>query len=235
MRHYQNICSHIVGEEPTTSSTSVWSFVLAIAGTVLILSIILIIIYRLVLRKRRAQLQRRVDAGQVDIEALALNQMTAPPEVVRKMPLYTYLEIKPPTEATLPQDGTSENPIEHYSGDKTYSLSSNEDSHVQDYAGIQKPAAAIIKSEQNDSCRSKYRLSHTQTTCAICLDDFVAGSSTIRELPCGHIFDSACIDPFLIQNCCLCPLCKKSVLPAGSYYISVTNEMVEREHLSRRP
>ncbi|KAL2699126.1 hypothetical protein AAEP93_010514 [Penicillium crustosum] len=179
------------GEEPTTSSTSVWSFVLAIAGTVLILSIILIIIYRLVLRKRRAQLQRRVDAGQVDIEALALNQMTAPPEVVRKMPLYTYLEIKPPTEATLPQDGTSENPIEHYSGDKTYSLSSNEDSHAQDYAGIQKPAAAIIKSEQNDSCRSKYRLSHTQTTCAICLDDFVAGSSTVRELPCGHIFDSA--------------------------------------------
>ncbi|KAF4768048.1 hypothetical protein HAV15_002060 [Penicillium sp. str.  len=179
------------GEETATSSTSVWSFVLAIAGTVLILSIILIIIYRLVLRKRRAQLQRRVDAGQVDIEALALNQMTAPQEVVRKMPLYTYLEIKPPTEATLPQDGTSANPIEHDSGDKTYSLSSNEDNHAQDDAGTQKPEAAMVKPGQNDSGRSKYRLSHTQTTCAICLDDFVAGSSTVRELPCGHIFDSA--------------------------------------------
>ncbi|KOS39110.1 60S ribosomal protein L15 [Penicillium nordicum] len=204
------------GEETATSSTSVWSFVLAIAGTVLILSIILVIVYRLVLRKRRAQLQRRLDAGHVDIEALTLNQMTAPQEVVTKMPLYTYLDIKPPTEATLPQDGTSTNPIEHDSGDKTYSLSSNEDNHAQDDAGIRKPEAAMIKHEQNESCRSKYRLSHTQTTCAICLDDFVAGSSTVRELPCGHIFDSACIDPFLIQNCCLCPLCKKSVLPAGS-------------------
>ncbi|KAJ5920289.1 hypothetical protein N7516_011147 [Penicillium verrucosum] len=204
------------GEETATSSTSIWSFVLAIAGTVLILSIILVIVYRLVLRKRRARLQRRLDAGQVDIEALTLNQMTAPQEVVTKMPLYTYLDIKSPTEATLPQDGTSTNPIEHDSGDKTYSLSSNEDNHAQNDAGIRKPEAAMIKHEQNESCRSKYRLSHTQTTCAICLDDFVAGSSTVRELPCGHIFDSACIDPFLIQNCCLCPLCKKSVLPAGS-------------------
>ncbi|KAJ5977002.1 hypothetical protein N7501_000344 [Penicillium viridicatum] len=211
------------GEETVTSSTNVWSFVLAIAGTVLILSIILIIVYRLVLRKRRARLQRRVDAGQIDIEALALNEITAPQAVVSKMPLYTFLEIKPPTEATLSQDGTSS--IEHDSGDKTYSLSSNEDNHAQDDTGIQKPEAAMIIPGQNDSCRSKYRLSHTQTTCAICLDDFVAGSSTVRELPCGHIFDSACIDPFLLQNCCLCPLCKKSVLPAGSYYISVTNEM----------
>lgn len=163
-----------------------------------------------------------------------MNQMTAPQDVVNKMPLYTYLEIKPPAEATLPQDDTSASPIEHGSGEKTNSLSSKEDHHAQNDASIQKPEAAVINPGQNDSCRSKYRLSHTQTTCAICLDDFVAGSSTVRELPCGHIFDAACIDPFLIQNCCLCPLCKKSVLPAGSYYISVTNEMVEREHLSRR-
>ncbi|QQK39644.1 Zinc finger, RING/FYVE/PHD-type [Penicillium digitatum] len=223
------------GEETATSSTSVWSFVLAIAGTVLMLSIILIIIYRLVLRKRRAQLQRRVNAGQVDIEALALNQMTAPQEIVNKMPLYTYLEIKPPTEATLLRDDTSASSIEHDSGKKTNSSLPNEETHTRDDSGIQKPEAAMIKPGQNDSCRSKYRLSHTQTTCAICLDDFVVGSSTVRELPCGHIFDSACIDPFLTQNCCLCPLCKKSVLPAGSYYISVTNEMVEREHRLRRP
>ncbi|OQE38940.1 hypothetical protein PENCOP_c007G01560 [Penicillium coprophilum] len=165
------------GEE-TTPATSVWSFVLAIAGTVLILSILLIIIYRLVLRKRRAQLQRRINAGQVDIEALALNQMMAPQEVVNKLPLYTYLEVIPPTEAALPLDHTSPNPMEPDSGDKTNSLSPNEDNHVHEDAGIQKPEAAVIKPEQNDSSRGKYRLSYTQTTCAICLDDFVAGSST---------------------------------------------------------
>ncbi|KAJ5503534.1 hypothetical protein N7463_006408 [Penicillium fimorum] len=221
------------GEE-TTPATSVWGFVLAIAGTVLILSILLIIVYRLVLRKRRAQLQRRVNAGQIDIEALALNQMMAPQEVVNKMPLYTYLEIVPPTEAALPQNTSSANLIQPDTGEKTNSPLLNEDNHAQDNAGIQKPEAAMIKPGHDDSPRSKYRLSYTQTTCAICLDDFVAGSSTVRELPCGHIFDSACIDPFLTQNCCLCPLCKKTVLPAGSYYISVTNEMVEQEYLSRR-
>lgn len=193
------------------------------------------IIYRLVQRKRQAQLQRRVNAGQVDIEALTLNQMTVPQEVVNKMPLYTYLEIDRPAEPTSPPGNTSANSIDHDFGDKTNSLSLNEDSHAQEEAGIQKPEAAMIKTGQNESCRSKYRLSHTQTTCAICLDDFVVGSSTVRELPCGHIFDPECIDPFLTRNCCLCPLCKKSVLPAGSYYISVTNEMVEREHHSRRP
>ncbi|CAG8165502.1 unnamed protein product [Penicillium nalgiovense] len=194
------------GEETEGASPSIWSFVLAIAGTVLILSIILMIIYRLVQRKRRAQLQRRVNAGQVDIEALTLNQMTVPQEVVNKMPLYTYLEIDRPAEPTSPPGNTSANSIDHDFGDKTNSLSLNEDSHAQEEAGIQKPEAAMIKTGQNESCRSKYRLSHTQTTCAICLDDFVVGSSTVRELPCGHIFDPECIDPFLTRNCCLCPL-----------------------------
>ncbi|KAF3028492.1 hypothetical protein E8E15_008222 [Penicillium rubens] len=170
------------GKETEGASPSIWSFVLAIAGTVLILSIILMIIYRLVLRKRRVQLQRRVNAGQVDIEALALNQMTVPQEVVNKMPLYTYLEINPPAEPTLPQDNTSANPIDHDSGDKANSLPPNENNHTQDEAGIQKPEAAMIKPGQNESRRSKYRLSHTQTTCAICLDDFVVGSSTMGAL-----------------------------------------------------
>ncbi|KAJ5275025.1 hypothetical protein N7505_003570 [Penicillium chrysogenum] len=175
------------GKETEGASPSIWSFVLAIAGTVLILSIILMIIYRLVLRKRRVQLQRRVNAGQVDIEALALNQMTVPQEVVNKMPLYTYLEINPPVEPTLPQDNTSANPIDHDSGDKANSLPPNENNHTQDGAGIQKPEAAMIKPGQNESRRSKYRLSHTQTTCAICLDDFVVGvphtTSASRRFP----------------------------------------------------
>lgn len=72
------------------------------------------------------------------------------------------------------------------------------------------------------------RLSRTQTTCAICLDDFIPHSSTVRELPCGHIFHSACIDTFLTQNSCLCPLCKKSVLPPGRYRAPVPGFMLRR-------
>ncbi|KAJ5338612.1 hypothetical protein N7452_005340 [Penicillium brevicompactum] len=230
------------GEE-TGNMPSLWSFVLAIAGTVLVLSLLLVVIYRLVLRKRRDQLQRRIAAGQVDVEALALNQTKAPQDVVDKMPLYTYLDISSSSESSLHRKSTSDDeaeqkavvvenvsppPAEHHAEEENRTLRN---------VGLRKPQAAVVnpaKQETDDATRSKYRLSHTQTTCAICIDDFVAGSSVVRELPCGHIFDAECIDPFLTDNSCLCPLCKKSVLPAGSYYISVTNEMVQREHTSRQ-
>jgi hypothetical protein len=212
---------------------SLWSFVLAIAGTVLILSLILVTIYRLILRRRRLGLQRRIDEGQIDLEALALNQMKAPREMVDKMPLYTYLEVDPSTDSSLTHDRVSADLSEHDTAEKTNPPSLTEDNHSDHATGLRKPAAAVIKPGPDETCRSKYRLSHTQTTCAICLDDFAAGSSVVRELPCGHIFDAECIDPFLTQNSCLCPLCKMSVLPPGSFYISVTNEMVQREHLSR--
>lgn len=233
---------NVTGEE-TGNMPSLWSFVLAIAGTVLVLSLLLVVIYRLVLRKRRDQLQRRIAAGQVDVEALALNQTKAPQDVVDKMPLYTYLDISSSSESSLHRKSTSDDeaeqkavvvenisppPAEHHAEEENRTLRN---------VGLRKPQAAVVnpaKQETDDATRSKYRLSHTQTTCAICIDDFVAGSSVVRELPCGHIFDSECIDPFLTDNSCLCPLCKKSVLPAGSYYISVTNEMVQREHTSRQ-
>ncbi|CAG8181803.1 unnamed protein product [Penicillium salamii] len=226
---------------------SLWSFVLAIAGTVLVLSLLLVVIYRLVLRRRRDQFQRRIAAGQVDVEALALNQMRAPRDVVEKMPLYTYLDVNPSSESSVHRKSTSEDETENGSDNKASSPAvkedakqdadqdTREDDQPLDDAGLKKPEPAAInpgKQEKDNSTRSKYRLSHTQTTCAICIDDFVAGSSIVRELPCGHIFDSECIDPFLTDNSCLCPLCKTSVLPAGSYCISVTNEMVRREHVS---
>jgi hypothetical protein len=175
--------------------------------------------------------------GQVDIEALALNQMKAPKEVVDKMPLYTYLEINPSPEPSINHERTPENEREHDLVYKTTLASPKEDNQSLDDAGLKKPEAAVIqpgKHEQDEDKRAKYRLSHTQTTCAICLDDFVAGSSMVRELPCGHIFDSECIDPCLTNNSCLCPLCKKSVLPACSYYIPMTTEMAQQENISRQ-
>ncbi|KAJ5996156.1 hypothetical protein N7522_007816 [Penicillium canescens] len=215
---------------------SLWAFILAIAGTVLVLSLLLVVIYRLVLRKRRDILLRRINDGQIDIEALTMTPMTAPREVVDKMPLYTYLEIHPEEETTITRLNTPDDDVTLASGYNTAPSSPNEHHHLGD-AGLKKPEPVYIKPEEGDtdeSQKAKYRLSHTQTTCAICIDDFVAGSSLVRELPCGHIFDSGCIDPFLIENSCLCPLCKKSVLPPGSCHIAVTNEMVQREHFSRR-
>ncbi|KAJ5543447.1 hypothetical protein N7461_009450 [Penicillium sp. DV-2018c] len=232
--------ARIENEQGTEQLPSLWSFVLAIAGTVLILSLVLVTIYRLILRRRRVGLQRRIEEGQIDLETLALNQMKAPQDVVDKMPLYTYLEVDPSRDSSFTQERASTDSKEHNAAETTNPPSPTEDNHSYHDTGLRKPPAAVIKSAPNDTCRSRYRLSHTQTTCAICLDDFVTGSSLVRELPCGHIFDAECIDPFLTQNSCLCPLCKKSVLPPGSFYISVTNEMTFsssnfRDNDNRRP
>jgi hypothetical protein len=54
-----------------------------------------------------------------------------------------------------------------------------------------------------------------QSSCAICLDDYEANETLLRELPCQHTFHPACIDPFLEKRSSLCPLCKRSVLPKG--------------------
>jgi RING-finger-containing ubiquitin ligase len=46
------------------------------------------------------------------------------------------------------------------------------------------------------------------TTCSICLEDFTADES-LRLLPCGHVFHTSCILPWLTKRATSCPLCKK--------------------------
>ena len=73
----------------------------------------------------------------------------------------------------------------------------------------------------------------SQATCPICLDDYVSGETTVRELPCRHLFHPECVDSFLLRNSSLCPMCKKSVLPKGHCPAMVTNAMVRRERMVR--
>ncbi|KAL4751274.1 hypothetical protein BDW72DRAFT_174052 [Aspergillus terricola var. indicus] len=75
------------------------------------------------------------------------------------------------------------------------------------------------------------RLSHPQTLCAICLDDFIPASSTVRELPCGHIYHPECIDVSLTQSSSLCPLCKKSVLGPGFFPMSIPDAVYGRDNM----
>lgn len=98
------------------------------------------------------------------------------------------------------------------------------------------PTGAAIPPSPKSSKRASYQpqTSFSQTTCPICLDDFVVGETEVRELPCKHIFHPECIDLFLRDNSSLCPMCKKSALPPGYCPIKVTNLMVRRERLIRR-
>lgn len=52
-----------------------------------------------------------------------------------------------------------------------------------------------------DSCQRE----HNEEPCSVCLDDMQA-SFNCRMLPCGHIFHTECIDPWLLRHQ-TCPLC----------------------------
>ena len=76
-----------------------------------------------------------------------------------------------------------------------------------------------------------------QPTCPICLEDFVPRETPVRSLPCHHIYHPACIDPFLLDNSSLCPVCKARVAPQeqNAYPCGpVTNAMVRHERRARR-
>ena len=76
-----------------------------------------------------------------------------------------------------------------------------------------------------------------QPTCPICLEDFTPHETTVRSLPCHHIYHPACIDPFLLGNSSLCPVCKAKVVPQDENAYThepVTNAMVRYERRARR-
>lgn len=50
----------------------------------------------------------------------------------------------------------------------------------------------------------------SQPTCAICLADF-KDRDPIKTLRCGHFFHSGCIDPWLINEKALCPVCRQGI------------------------
>ncbi|RJE25805.1 RING finger domain protein [Aspergillus sclerotialis] len=307
---------------------SVWGFILAILGSILVLSIVMVICYQFVQRRRRFNPQPRIEAGQADLEHLGLNRIKVPREVLEQMPLYSYpdlsmlpncpsnddhaITIQPSNDniismtlssegsnhgvlrtseeaylpnASPPEDQNSQSsPTEHPHDPPAPTLSASSQSPApnlpiqpmsekartpevsspststlpgQSPSKFPEPATIAAASSSNDLPSpppslppslplppgptavpsfppNAHRLSHSQTTCAICLDDFIPHSSTVRELPCGHIFHSCCIDKFLTQNSCLCPLCKKSVLPPGRYRTPVSNFMVQIDSMVRR-
>ncbi|EXJ85666.1 hypothetical protein A1O1_06032 [Capronia coronata CBS 617.96] len=181
---------------------SLWVFLIIVLAILLAVVLAISIVMHVIQRKRRRRLQRRVANGEVDLEALGIKRLNVPPDLVEKMPQYTYTANPEP-------DSQAEADKSVNAGDKTAT-------------GRPAPGPAV------------HEVHFSQRTCPICLDDFVSGETTVRELPCNHIFHPECIDPFLRNNSSLCPMCKKSALPPGYCPVQVTNLMVRRERLIRR-
>jgi hypothetical protein len=217
-------------ETQTDSSLSLWSFAVIILGSILGLSLIMYIIYLTLKRKRLLREAAFAANGQHDIEALQMrptNPVLVPHEVVEQLPLYTYAGPRSSSTASLVKDEIETKVAEinpsTQSPEPPATLEAQEahgelPQDTQRVVGIRRPTPAVINPGSGVVVASAnpYRLSHTQTTCAICFDPFIIGSTRVRELPCGHIFDPGCIDPWLLTRNSECPLCKMSVLSSTS-------------------
>ena len=85
---------------------------------------------------------------------------------------------------------------------------------------------------------------YNQTTCPICLEDYIANETNVRVLPCHHIYHPECIDPHLLSSSSLCPVCKAKVPTVAEAAAKntdtnrveipeITNAMVRRERYMR--
>lgn len=72
----------------------------------------------------------------------------------------------------------------------------------------QKRAATILPVTLNAQKTRKALKSEISQTCSICLEEFTS-DSVLRELACRHVFHKSCVDPWLLDRCSLCPLCRK--------------------------
>lgn len=230
-----------------SSMPGLWVFLLIILAILLFVVCATASLMHYVQRAGRQALRRRVASGEVDLEALGIIRMTVPQSLLDKMPLFVYVHNEQPLgdqgdqlpmkiesrpislvpASSVPIQQEDSEPY-HESFSATLSLP-NANHHAQDRVSIE---TGHVASSQLTLLNRQ--LPFSQPTCPICLDDFISHTTTVRELPCGHIYHPECIDPFLRANSSLCPVCKGRVLPKGYCPANVTNAMVRRERLVRR-
>ena len=153
------------------------------------------------------------------------------------MPLYIYTENDPSTD---PPTALGEKAVEsgigvdgNVSPSATATARKTSDVEVST-KGPETEEGQPASEPPPTSQRRESRLLFSQSTCPICLTDYVPLTTNVRELPCRHIFHPECIDSFLIKTSSLCPMCKKCALPVGFCPEEVTNVMVYRERIARR-
>lgn len=171
----------------------------------------------LIQRRRRNDLRQRVLDGQVDLEALGVKRLTVSQQILDQMPIRTF-----GGSTSNESEKAVENPFE----ESNDGPSTATNAHTMPPLTRHSSAPEIPKPGTSTSW--------SQPTCPICMDDFEPGKSQVRELPCHHVFHPECIDPFLLGHSSLCPMCKRTVLPAGVCPVKITNVMVRRErHINR--
>ena len=198
----------VVQTNTQTSLPSLWAFLLMVLGIVLFLVTFTSVAMHFYQRQARRALRRRIISGEVDLEALGIRRLYLPGEVVVKLPVYVYTSTDEEFPVVEPSVAT------------------------QSPRRNSEPTPTIH--EEGISINPPGTLqAFKQPTCAICLDDFVPNSTTVKELPCRHIYHPECIDELLSNYSSLCPVCKAKALPRGYCPLKITSLMVRRERQAR--
>lgn len=219
-------------EIDTTSFSTLpqlWMLILIVLAVLIFILAAISAAMHLIQVARRKSLRRRVANGEVNLEALGIQRLTVPQEFIDDLPIFLYNDEGEKPILTSPGfENTTTLTVEKETRGSSTSYTDS---------GVVLVSECVVV--DGDTSGSPSVLPHkflpySQPTCPICLDDFISGTTEIRELPCGHIFHPDCIDQFLSSNSSLCPMCKQSALPIGYCPERITNSMVRRERNLRR-
>ena len=209
----------------STSLPGLWLFLLVILAALGIIIASTSLSMHFSQYRARRDLRRRIAAGEIDLESLGIKRLTVPQDRIDALPIKTYYG-PPNTETPLVAPVETTVAPDAMSPEKDLKASTTEEPATDIPASTTAtipPAAA-------------HQHTFETSTCAICLDDFEPGQTSVRELPCYHAFHPECIDPFLSNRSSLCPLCKRSVLPKGFVpsNLTLTNATIARERRLRQ-
>lgn len=244
--------ANVLLEESGKKTPSIWGFLLAILGTVVVLGVILFLLYQFLQRRRREILRRRLAVSAADYQQFQLQHLKVPQEFIARLPTYVY-----PNLGHHGEDRSMQTPYDSNIPDRIDNTKNGEDKQKNSEKEPGVEASGLMTQHKNSagfegaldaeqesktpqerardiSPRTARCETSSQTTCAICLDDFTPESSIVRELPCGHIYHPECIDISLTRSSSLCPLCKKSVW-APEFYPIPTPEATYQHGNVRHP
>ncbi|KAG5934092.1 hypothetical protein E4U53_000765 [Claviceps sorghi] len=229
---YLRIWTKLTLDRPSNPPAT-WAFILIVVGALLFVIFVVSLTMHFVQRRNRNSLRKRVQSGEVDLEAMGIKRVTVPASHVTQFPLFTYNA--EPDSLDMPSSPHSRAASSTGCKKKSRRKKRRENDHVpSDAMPLTAPSVRSIRSKRSmlTGLGGTTATNH-QPNCHICLAVFEHRLTIIRELPCGHIFHTECIDEFLIQNSSLCPTCKHCMLPRG-YSPRITNGMVRRERALRR-
>ncbi|KHJ35546.1 putative ring finger domain protein [Erysiphe necator] len=84
---------------------------------------------------------------------------------------------------------------------------------LQDLSGrMEEGKTKKVDPIQKGPIESNYEIQEADLGCSICTEDFIAGEY-LRVLPCNHKYHPVCIDPWLLDVCGTCPLCRHDLRP----------------------